>query len=157
MKAKRGTGGPGGKRSGQAEEGEGLNDSQTRSLAVVLRHVEETVDGLEVCLTQDEGEHVFYRLRNPYTPAERRQFREIAAGFRQRLRHCRERWALPAQTRRLDMEVAAAAAVLWSDLEDSRPAKLRRYGEVPQGLRASLQADIDELSALVVQLGQIGR
>jgi hypothetical protein len=73
------------------------------------------------------------------------------------LSRCREHWVLPVYTRYLDREVASLAWVLWSNLEESRPARLRRYGEVPQALQAPLECDIEELAALVVRLAQIHR
>jgi len=134
-----------------------LNESQSRSLAVVLRSIEETVDSIEASLDQEVAEHILYCVINPYTPEEQREMRQVIAHLREVLRRCRDRWGLAREVQRLDVEVSSSSSIFWANLEDRRPEKMRRYGEVPKAVWADLDHDVEDLIGLVVRLGDVHR
>ena len=132
-----------------------LNEAQERSLTITLRLLERTLADQERLLVdpspplvltnrvRDVDEAAAARLFSLSADAQR-EIHEIMAAYG--LRPARE------STRRI---LATALSVVWADLEDTRPKKLRGYGEVSPELIESLGPRIGQLIELVQAMQQL--
>jgi hypothetical protein len=132
----------------------GLNPHHRRGLGITLRMLEETLDRIEFLLGATPVSGVLYEVTNPYTMSEREEMRRRAAEARQVLRQCRERWGLEMEQTALDAVIRSEMSVLWADLEDCRPTKLRRYGDVPPSSAHEIHHVIENLIRLTQDFGR---
>jgi len=131
-----------------------LNPYQRRALEVTLRMLEETLDRVELLLRATPLRGVFYEMANPYTPEEERALRQRIAEVRSVLREIHEAWHLGVERTSLDVFIRSAMSVLWADLEDCRPKKLRRYGDVNPLAASQIEATIERLIRLTEDFGR---
>lgn len=138
--------------SGGADEAR-LNPYQRRAIEVTLRMLEEVVDRVEYQLSATPIRGVLYELTNPYSAQEQTELRKRIEEIRRILRESREQWQLDVERTPIDVFIRSAMSVLWADLEDCRPAKLRRYGDVAPTITPEINETIQRLIRLTEDFG----
>src|SRR6266567_3296763 len=125
----------------------GLNEYQARSIAVVLRALEEAIG---IAPPQDRGQRILHEVEPDLTPAEQERLEELADDARMIVRRLAERFRLERDSVSLRQTLRARLATTWANLEDVRPAKLKRYGRVDPSLDQTLGPEIAELIRIVL-------
>jgi hypothetical protein len=88
---------------------------------------------------------------------QRGELLHLTAQIRQRIGQLVRDYDLEAREDDLVRTVTAEFSLLWSDLEDVRPHKLRNYGELPPRARDILGPHIQELIGLVLAIDGVTR
>jgi len=129
----------------------GLNPAQRSSVTIALRVTEQTLTNLIRQAGRNET-GILYQSSLPLSNAEREEMQALVNAARQEIAALVERLRL--ETTREDGRRAAVAhlSYVWTILEDIRPAKLKRYGEVDPDLHESLGPGLDRLIALMSAL-----
>lgn len=131
-----------------------LNPAQRNSVAIALRQTEQVLaDLLHQAGRCDSG--ILYRSRLALSDAEKEQMQALIASAKEEIATLAERFHLEAEEEDERRTAVARLSYIWTVLEDIRPDKLQRYGEVAPTLRESLEPSLDRLIALTLTLGRL--
>ena len=134
----------------------GLNQYQASSVQVSLRMLEEallTVDRL----MRDESRGVLHRTILDIPEEQRRQIMELSHEAQDIIAQLAQEFNLGRVETPVHQMVTAQLSSAWESLEDTRPATLKRYGEVDPGLERTLGPGIGRLIELVLAMGVLAR
>jgi hypothetical protein len=133
-----------------------LNESQRRSLTITLRRVEMAVWRLEDRMIRGNP-HDLMLTRFVHAPDAEQQ-----AALLNLIRQVREEVAALAKAYDLEASeedflhsVSGEFTVLWADLEDTRPSKLRRYGAIHPQANEVLGPPIQHLITLMLAINDV--
>ena len=130
-----------------------LNENHRRSLATVLRRVELAAWRLEDRLTRETSPHLaLTRFTDPPDSAQRAALLRLVKHVRQEVVKLAADYRLEVAEESFVRNVMGEFTLLWCDLEDSRPQKLRRYGEMHPQAGDVLGPQIDRLIALLLAI-----
>ncbi len=127
-----------------ARKRSGLSSHQRRALNSTLTHLERNLLNLEHLLVADEQGILIRRTGQP-SPATRQRLLALFGQLRQEISALATEQSLPGIEEDVGATLAGTAAVLWCDLEDIRPRKLSRYGEVDPALEETIGPHIEKL------------
>lgn len=128
-----------------------LNPYQRSSVAITLRMLEMALrDAMTELDTAADG--ILYRQTNPLSDLQRQQIKRLCQKAFAIIQTMKEAFALPVEIQDVRSKLQGHLAVLWSDLEDIRSDKLRRYGDVAPDLERTLDPSIAELIQTVNQI-----
>ncbi len=133
---------------------QGLNPFQRRALNSTLVHLEQQLLRLEQ-VVQSQEEQVLLRRIGSFSPDEQIYLRDLFRQIRQHIQTLATEYALPGAEEDARSALLGTATVLWSDLEDLRPARLDRYGAVDPTLEATLGPRIEALIASVLAIAEM--
>jgi hypothetical protein len=130
-----------------------LNESQRRSLSTVLRRVELAAWRLEDRLSRETPPQlVLTRFTNPPDAAQRTALLHLVKDVRQQVADLAADYHLQVAEENFVRSIIGEFTLLWCDLEDSRPQKLRRYGAVHPQADDVLGPRIAQLIELVLAI-----
>lgn len=133
-----------------------LNESQRRSLAITLRRVELAVWRLEDRLMRgDPHDLVLTHFTNAPSPVQKEAFLHVARRVRAEIATLATEYQLEGNEEDFLRSVIGEFTILWSDLEDTRPQKLRRYGTVNPQAEDVLGPPVQRLITLMLALNDI--
>ncbi len=98
---------------------------------------------------------ILYQSSLPLSNGEREEMQALVNAARQEIAALAERLQLDATEEDGRRSAAAHLSYVWTILEDIRPTKLRRYGEVDPDLHESLGPGLDRLIALMLALERL--
>src|SRR5712692_1863441 len=108
-----------------------LNENQRRSLSIVLRRVELAAWQLEEQLTREDTTRlVLTRFIHPPDARQKAALLLLARKARQEVAELASNLHLEAGESDVLRTIMSEFTVLWCDLEDTRPRKLKRYGAI---------------------------
>lgn len=122
-----------------------LNQAQRIALRTTLRLLEERCDTVLVLLDAPTHPHALRSVTLDLSPDAQRELQRQIGQIRAAIAQVSAAYGLTPEPRSLRQEIVALLAASWSDLEDTRPAKLHRYGAVDLALVAPLDGAIDGL------------
>ena len=106
-----------------------LNENHRRSLGTVLRRVELAAWRLEDRLTRETPPQLaLTRFTDPPDSAQRAALLRLVKHVRQEVANLAADYQLEIGEESFVRSTMGELSLLWCDLEDSRPQKLRRYG-----------------------------
>lgn len=131
-----------------------LNQPQRNALATNLQQLERSLNEIERLLDSPPT-GVTYTTEVDFGPGTARQIRERCRDLRSQIADIAAAFELPQ--RRWDGRriIVAEMSVAWADLEDMRPAKLRRYGTVDPALNETLAPRLERLIELVLTIQEL--
>ena len=132
-----------------------LNESQQRAVAVALRQLEERLGRIGQIIDHDESGALFHRSRPMWSREETERVGAILAELRATISSVAEVHELPAEERDPGREIAGLLRVSWESLAEVESHRLRSYGRVDPGLRATLDPALERLMALVSAMEEI--
>jgi hypothetical protein len=108
-----------------------LNESQRRSLAITLRRVELAVWRLEDRIARGDPDNlVLTHFTHAPSAAQKEALLHVARQVRAEITSLAAEYQLEGSEEDFLRNVTGEFTLLWSDLEDTRPQKLRRYGTI---------------------------
>lgn len=135
-----------------------LNESQRRSLSVTLRRVELAVWRLEERLAREPSpDLVLTRFTNAPNEAQRAALLKLVIQVRSEVARIAEDYNLEEGEENFLRSVMGEFTLLWADLEDTRPQKLRRYGAVHPQIQDALGPPIQRLIHLMLAIDNIAK
>ena len=135
-----------------------LNENQRRSLSIMLRRVELAAWQLEEQLTrEDTPQLVLTRFIHPPDARQKAALVHLARNVRQEVAELASNLHLEATESDLLRTIMSEFSLLWSDLEDSRPRKLKRYGAINPRAYEVLNPPIGRLIELMLAIDAIAR
>jgi HAMP domain-containing protein len=126
-----------------------LNESQQRAVAVALRQLEDRLGRIEDIVHHDESGVLFHRPRPRWSSEEVERIGAIVTELRAAIASVAETCRLPSEERDPGREIAGLMRVSWESLAEIDSNRLRSYGRVDPGLRASLDPTLERMMALV--------
>ena len=130
-----------------------LNENHRRSLATVLRRVELAAWRLEDRLTrQTPPQLALTRFTDPPDSAQRAALLRLVQHVRQEVATLAADYRLEVTEESFVRSTMGEFTLLWCDLEDSRPQKLRRYGAIHPQADEVLGPSIQRLIQLVLAI-----
>jgi len=131
----------------------GLNTAQQRSLATTLTRLEQAITRWEARLDQEPvTTDLLTRWVNQPSPAIQMELRPLLAQMRAEIQVLANEFQLARTEIDTCRALAADFAILWADLEDTRPSTLNRYGDVDPALEQTLAPHIDTLIRLALRI-----
>jgi len=128
-----------------------LNQYQLASVTVSLRLLERALAQIEDLLVKPGG-GVLYQTRMDISDAQRTQVLSLIEQARDLIHVLVGTFGLRAEVVSASQVAKALLSQVWADLEDTRPTKLRRYGDVAPELDCTLGPQVDKLIGLVVAM-----
>lgn len=122
-----------------------LNQAQRIALRTTLQLLEERCSAVLALLDVPAHPQALLHVTLDLSAENQRELQRQIVQIRSAIAQLAAAYALTPEERSLRQEIAAFLAASWSDLEDTRPAKLRRYGAVDPALVAPLDAAIEQL------------
>lgn len=135
---------------------EGLNWLQRTALAVTLEQLERSVDEIERALDGAPAGATYIVVLD-LEPATLRQIREQCAAVRRQIADIAAAFALPPRESNVRQMIVAEMSNAWAHLEDLRPSKLQRYGDVDPILDETLAPQLERLIRLVLEIEDLAR
>src|SRR6266516_1833146 len=130
-----------------------LNENHRRSLATVLRRVELAAWRLEDRLTRETPPQLaLTRFTDPPDSAQRTALLRLAKHVRQEVAKLAADYRLEVAEESFVRSTVGEFTLFWCDLEDSRPQKLRRYGEMHPQADEVLGPSIQRLIELMLAI-----
>lgn len=130
-----------------------LNASQRRSLEIVLRRVELAVWRLEERLArQTPPQLLLTRFTNQPNPDQQAALLQLTRQVREEIAQLMFDYDLEPGEENFLRSVMGEFTLLWCDLEDTRPQKLRRYGAVHPQANDVLGPPIQRLIRLMLAI-----
>jgi hypothetical protein len=133
-----------------------LNENHQRSLSTVLRRVELAAWRLEERLSRETSTGLaLTRFTDPPDSAERAALLRLVKQLRQEVADLAADYQLEVAEESFVRSTMGEFTLLWSDLEDSRPQKLRRYGAIHPQADEVLGPSIQRLIELVLAINSV--
>jgi hypothetical protein len=135
-----------------------LNENHRRVLASTLRRLELAAWRLEEQLLRGEPPQLaLTHFTHPPTPEQRSALLQLAQHLRQEVAKLASDYHLEGGEQNLARTIMAEFSLLWSDLEDTRPQKLRAYGAVNPLAQTVLGPRIQRLIDLTLAIDSVAR
>lgn len=133
-----------------------LNESQRRSLTITLRRVEMAVWRLEDRITRGNPDNLILTrfVHNPDS-GQSEALLQLISQVREEIAALAEAYDLEVSEEDFLQSVMGEFTLLWADLEDSRPSKLRRYGAVHPRANEVLGPPIQHLITLMLAINNV--
>lgn len=130
-----------------------LSENHRRVLANTLRRVEVAAWRLEEQLTREMTPHLaLTRFTHPPTQEQRFLLLQLTKQIRQQVSRLAADYQLEVGEQHILRTMMGEFTLLWCDLEDIRPHKLRAYGTVNPQLQAVLDPPLQRLIELVLAI-----
>jgi hypothetical protein len=133
-----------------------LTEPQKRSLEVTLRLAEKALDSMQHLLGERKA-GILYRPVSGLAPGQQEELLALASQAKNIIGRLAADFGLEPVEEPLDQQLAAIFSSVWCDLEDVRPDKLKRYGDVDPTLGETLEPALAELIELVVRIADTAR
>lgn len=131
-----------------------LNQGQRTALTTSLLHLEQALDEIDHLLDHPPS-GVTYTTEVEFGPATAQQIREKCDQLRRQITDAVAAFNLPRHHWSGRRVIVAEMSTAWANLEDMRPAKLRRYGTVDPALNEILTPRLEDLIHLVLTVQEL--
>jgi hypothetical protein len=132
-----------------------LNDSQKRIVSVTLGSLEEDLHDMERLMEGGDYTGVVHEMDNDIpAPAKDAMIREIAQA-KDILRVLAERFSLERKKRNASRQCFARLTYNWTTLEEIKTGYLKGYGAVDDGLKDTLDPELDALIGLIQEMKRL--
>lgn len=133
-----------------------LNENHRRVLANTLRRVELAAWRLEDQLVRGEFPQLaLTRFTHPPTPGQRSALLQLAKQVREEVAKLASDYQFEVGEQHYARTIMAEFSLLWSDLEDARPHKLRAYGAINPRAHTILGPRLQRLIDLVLAIDEV--
>lgn len=133
-----------------------LNENHRRVLAGTLRRVELAAWRLEDQLVRGEFPKLaLTRFTHPPTSSQRATLLQLTKQVREEVTKLASEYQFEVSEQHYTRTIMAEFSLLWSDLEDARPHKLRAYGAINPQAHTILGPRIQHLIDLVLAIDKV--
>jgi hypothetical protein len=133
-----------------------LNENHRRVLAGTLRRVELAAWRLEDQLIRgDFPQLALTRFTHPPTSSQQSELLQLAKQVREEVAKLASEYQFEVGEQHYARTIMAEFSLLWSDLEDARPHKLRAYGAINPQAHTILGPRLQRLIDLVLAIDEV--
>ncbi len=129
-----------------------MNRAQAGRLESTLWLLNHSVFDLERLLELSEVDEPTFHWKSSFTEERKTRIRARLAEVRAMIAALTRDHDLEKREENLLTRVAAQLHTQWVDIEDSKTKILKRYGEIPEGLKEKLDPELDRLNEGVNRL-----
>jgi hypothetical protein len=126
-----------------------LNEAQTRALATTLEILEQRCQQMRRLISDPAANGILHQVVDDIPATARDRILANLAAIEAVVARLAAEYQLTTQPRSARQILVALLSSSWEHLEDTRPAKLRRYGPVDPQAAAPLDAELARLLALM--------
>jgi len=126
-----------------------LNEAQIRALTATLQILEERCHQMRRLISDSAADGILYQVVDDIPANARDRLLSNLAAIEAVVARLAAEYQLNAPPRSARQILVALLSSSWEHLEDTRPAKLRRYGPVDPQAAAPLNAELSRLLALM--------
>ncbi|MCL4465211.1 MAG: hypothetical protein M1389_04140 [Chloroflexi bacterium] len=138
---------------GGAGKQTGLNQYQKKSVEIVLREMERTIDTIEAMLAADKT-GILYSRTVSLSPEQRSKAAELIGKIRAEITELAAMFDLTKQELDGRQAISSMLGIVWEGIEDTHAEKLDRYGNIDPDLPSILDPHIDRLIDTVLTLSR---
>ena len=132
-----------------------LNDAQRNSLRIVMSMIEEKMRAVELKLAHPDEQALMFKVHNDLSSDMPQMLGEKIAEVSRLIQILRDRFALPREIRPASKELLTGLSQLWVVLQESDSKGLQRFGDVHPAVSPALDAEIERLARLKLDLEDI--
>jgi|GEM_PF-1344743 len=132
-----------------------LSANHRRVLAVRFSQLEERLIEIESLLNIGSEKTVFLRRVDKITSDEKERIYKLLNRTREEIRKLGESLSLDVSEESNRAHIQSLLALMWSDLQDTRPEKLTGYGNMSQEAFSLLTAPIQKLINLIQEMSLV--
>lgn len=125
-----------------------LNQAQRTAVSTTLLHLERALDEIERLL-DGPSSGVTYTTEVNLAPTTAQQIRRVCGDIRSEIAAMAERFELPPHRWYGRQVIVGEMTSTWTNLEEIRPERLRRFGAVDPTLTETLAPGLERLIQLV--------
>lgn len=125
-----------------------LNQAQRTAVSTTLLQLEKSLDEIERLLA-GSGNGVTYATEVNLAPATAQQIQAVSAEIRREIAVMVDRFGLSHHRWSARQVIVAEMTSSWTNLEEIRPDRLKRYGAVDPALNETLSPGLERLIDLV--------
>jgi hypothetical protein len=124
-------------------------------MSVTLRSLEEDLHDMERLLRSEDYIGIVYEMDNDIpAPAKNAYIRKIAQ-VRDRIRSLAERFDLEREQKSLIRQLSARLTYDWTTIEEIKTRHLRGYGTTAEGLKETLDPELDAIIGLIQEMERL--
>ncbi len=132
-----------------------LNDAQRRRMSVTLSSLEEDMHDMERLLESANYVGVVHEIDNDIPAPAKNALTRKMAQIKDRIRSLAERFGLERERRNLRRQLSARLTYDWTTIEEIKTLHLRGYGAVAEGLKETLDPELDAIIGLILEMERL--
>ena len=132
-----------------------LNDYQKRGLSITLRIVEESVEYIEQILKNDGTSGVLFETRYDIPREIRNEISKRIPLAKAEIEKIADKFHLEKQIRWASNSAYGKLPYCWEILENARAKRLKRYGDISNGLGKELDPHLDAIIKILLEMERI--
>jgi hypothetical protein len=129
-----------------------LNEAQVRAVAVTLQVLEERCAQMRRLISNPAYDGALHQVVDDIPPAARGALLHQITAIEAMIARLAAEFQISASPHSARQMLVALLSSSWEHLEDTRPAKLRRYGPVDPVIATPLDAELARLVALITAM-----
>lgn len=134
-----------------------LNEYQKRGLSITLRIVEETMQDIERILQNGTYIGILYDMKCSISPECKEEILKRAAVIKDRIKIISKIFDLKKEYREVIHEIFGKLPHCLEIIEDAKAKKLKRYGDVQNGLDNALDPQLNIITDLILEMQHLLR
>jgi len=134
-----------------------LNEAQERNLSVTLRIVEDRLRDIDQMIEADDYKGLLKETKNDVPVAAKDSMHEKTTLIMGRIKMLTERFNLVKDQNEVSRLALARLSYCWEILEDAKTIKMKRYGDIHDGLAVILDPELDAIINLILEMEHLLR
>ncbi len=132
-----------------------LNDAQRRTVSVTLSSLEEDLHDMERLLQSGEYAGIVHEMDNDIPLSVKNALIEKISAIKDRIHTLAERFSLNREQRSVSRQLFARLTYDWTTVEEIKTRYLRGYGSVAEGLKETLDPELDTIIGFILEMERI--
>jgi hypothetical protein len=132
-----------------------LNKDQKRGLTIALRIVEENMQKIEQLLEIKTYEGILYDTKCCVTPDVKEEILKRVSFIKARINYISDIFVLEKEYREGLRKIFGILPSCWEIIENVKSKRLKRYGDVQEGLDNALDPQLNRITDLVLEMEQL--
>ena len=132
-----------------------LNKDQKRGLTIALRIVEENMQKIEQLLENKTYEGILYDTKCCVTPDVKEEILKRVSFLKARINYISDIFVLEKESREGLRKIFGILPSCWEIIENVKTKRLKRYGDVQNGLDNVLDPQLNGITDLILEMEQL--
>ncbi|MBI2471647.1 MAG: hypothetical protein HYV59_10465 [Planctomycetes bacterium] len=132
-----------------------LKKDQKRGLTIALRVVEENMQNIERILNSETHKGILYDTKCTITPEIKEEMLKRVSLVKDRIKILSNLFALEKEYREGLRKIFGILPSCWEIIENVKSKRLKRYGDVQDGLDNVLDPQLNMITDLVLEMEQL--
>ena len=132
-----------------------LNEAQERNLSVTLRIVEDRLREIDQMIEANDYKGLLKETKNDVPAAAKDSIQKKSSMIMDRVKMLVERFNLVKDRDEVSRLALAKLSYCWEILEDAKTKKMKRYGDVHDGLADILDPELEAIINLILEISTV--